>query len=142
VAGERILVVEDESAIADLVAEALRRAGFRAETAPDGDAALTVIEASPPDLVVLDLMLPKLDGWEVCRRMREEERTAAIPVILLTARRDERDVVAGLEIGADDYLRKPFSLAELIARVRARLGEGRAPQPGRRRSSTALSTWT
>ncbi len=129
-AGERILVVEDESAIADLVAEALRRAGFRAETAPDGDAALTVIEASPPDLVVLDLMLPKLDGWEVCRRMREEERTAAIPVILLTARRDERDVVAGLEIGADDYLRKPFSLAELIARVRARL-RGRAGAPAR-----------
>ena len=119
--GERILVVEDERSIADLVAEALRRQGYRVETAGDGDQALEVAETTLPDLVILDLMLPKLDGWEVCRRLREEETTRRIPIIMLTARRDEKDVVAGLELGADDYLRKPFSLAELLARVKAHL---------------------
>ena len=119
--GERILVVEDERSIADLVAEALKRQGYRVETAGDGDQALEAAETTLPDLIILDLMLPKLDGWEVCRRLREEETTKRIPVIMLTARRDEKDVVAGLELGADDYLRKPFSLAELLARVKAHL---------------------
>lgn len=120
-AGERILVVEDEAAIADLVAEGLRRQGFRPEKVHDGDQALEMIETTRPDLVVLDLMLPGLDGWEICRRMKESPATKEIPVIMLTARRDERDVVAGLELGADDYLRKPFSLLELTARVKALL---------------------
>ena len=119
--GERILVVEDERSIADLVAEALKRQGYRVETAGDGDQALEAAETTLPDLIILDLMLPKLDGWEVCRRLREEETTRRIPIIMLTARRDEKDVVAGLELGADDYLRKPFSLAELLARVKAHL---------------------
>ena len=119
--GERILVVEDERSIADLVAEALKRQGYRVETAGDGDQALEAAESTLPDLIILDLMLPKLDGWEVCRRLREEETTRRIPIIMLTARRDEKDVVAGLELGADDYLRKPFSLAELLARVKAHL---------------------
>ena len=119
--GERILVVEDERSIADLVAEALKRQGYRVETAGDGDQALEAAETTLPDLIILDLMLPKLDGWEVCRRLREEDTTKRIPVIMLTARRDEKDVVAGLELGADDYLRKPFSLAELLARVKAHL---------------------
>ena len=119
--GERILVVEDERSIADLVAEALKRQGYRVETAGDGDQALEAAESTLPDLIILDLMLPKLDGWEVCRRLREEDTTRRIPIIMLTARRDEKDVVAGLELGADDYLRKPFSLAELLARVKAHL---------------------
>ena len=119
--GERILVVEDERSIADLVAEALKRQGYRVETAGDGDQALEAAETTLPDLIILDLMLPKLDGWEVCRRLREEDTTRRIPIIMLTARRDEKDVVAGLELGADDYLRKPFSLAELLARVKAHL---------------------
>lgn len=120
-AGERILVVEDEAAIAGLVAEGLRRQGFRPEKVHNGDQALEMIDTTRPDLVILDLMLPGLDGWEICRRMKESPETKEIPVIMLTARRDERDVVAGLELGADDYLRKPFSLLELTARVKALL---------------------
>ena len=120
-AGERILVVEDESAIVDIVCRALRRHGYETESAGDGDAALDKAATLRPDLVILDLMLPKMDGWEVCRRLRAMPETASTPVIKLTARRDERDVLEGLEIGADDYIKKPFSLAELVARVRALL---------------------
>ena len=120
-AGERILVVEDESAIVDIVCRALRRHGYETESAGDGDAALDKAATLRPDLVILDLMLPKMDGWEVCRRLRAMPETASTPVIMLTARRDERDVLEGLEIGADDYIKKPFSLAELVARVRALL---------------------
>ena len=120
-AGERILVVEDESAIVDIVCRALRRHGYETESAGDGDAALDKAATLRPDLVILDLMLPKMDGWEVCRRLRAMPETASTPVIMLTARRDERDVLDGLEIGADDYIKKPFSLAELVARVRALL---------------------
>ena len=120
-AGERILVVEDESAIVDIVCRALRRHGYETESAGDGDAALDKAATLRPDLVILDLMLPKMDGWEVCRRLRATPETASAPVIMLTARRDERDVLEGLEIGADDYIKKPFSLAELVARVRALL---------------------
>lgn len=119
--GERILVVEDEITIAELVVEGLKRQGFRAEMSTDGDSALERIESTLPDLVILDLMLPGLDGWEVCRRMKGTPRTRDIPVIMLTARRDERDVISGLELGADDYMRKPFSLLELVARVKALL---------------------
>ena len=120
-AGERILVVEDESAIVDIVCRALRRHGYETESAGDGDAALDKAATLRPDLVILDLMLPKMDGWEVCRRLRAMPETASTPVIMLTARRDERDVLEGLKIGADDYIKKPFSLAELVARVRALL---------------------
>jgi len=118
-AGERILVVDDELAISELVSEALKRQGFRVETASDGDSALEKAETTLPDLILLDLMLPKLDGWEVCRRLKNQPSTKRIPIMMLTARRDEREVIAGLEIGADDYLKKPFSLGELIARVKA-----------------------
>jgi DNA-binding response OmpR family regulator len=119
--GERILVVEDESAIVDIVCRALKRHGYETESASDGDTALDMASTLRPDLVILDLMLPKMDGWEVCRRLRSMPEVAATPVIMLTARRDERDVVEGLELGADDYMKKPFSLAELVARVRALL---------------------
>lgn len=119
--GGRILVIEDERTIAELVADALKRWGYRADIAADGDEGLDRAETTLPDLVILDLMLPGLDGWEVCRRLKGNSATRGIPVIMLTARRDERDVVAGLELGADDYLKKPFSMTELVARVRALL---------------------
>jgi two-component system phosphate regulon response regulator PhoB/two-component system alkaline phosphatase synthesis response regulator PhoP len=125
----RILIIEDEQTIAELVGDSLKRWGYRVETASDGDEGLAVAESTLPDLVILDLMLPGLDGWEICRRLKQNAVTRDIPVIMLTARRDERDVVAGLEIGADDYLRKPFSMSELVARVRALLRRaGRGPE--------------
>ena len=118
---ERILVVEDETTIGDLIAEGLRRHGYLVERAGDGDTALDMAETLIPDLIVLDLMLPGMDGWEICRRMRQYRKTRDVPILMLTARRDERDVVAGLELGADDYMKKPFSMNELMARVKALL---------------------
>jgi DNA-binding response OmpR family regulator len=118
---ERILVVEDEKTIAELVAEALKRRGYRVEMAHDGDNGLLAAETSLPDLVILDVMLPGMDGWEVCRRIRENPSTRNIPVLMLTARREERDLLAGFDVGADDYMKKPFSVNELAARVRSLL---------------------
>ncbi|MCX7827693.1 MAG: response regulator transcription factor [Thermanaerothrix sp.] len=117
----RVLVVEDEESIAEVLSEALRRQGYRVMVARDGDQGLEMALSALPDLIVLDVMLPKMDGWEVCRRIREDRKGRKIPIIMLTARRDERDAVAGLEAGADDYVRKPFSMPELLARVRSRL---------------------
>ncbi len=127
---ERILVVEDEKTIAELVAEALKRRGYRVETVHDGDSGLHAAETSLPDLVILDVMLPGMDGWEICRRIRENSATRDIPVLMLTARREERDLIAGFDVGADDYMKKPFSVNELAARVRSllrRSGTGRTP---------------
>jgi len=118
---ERILVVEDEQAIVEIVSQALKRHGFDVTTANDGDTALDMAYSLRPDLIILDIMLPRMDGWEVCRRLKSEAETKNIPIIMLTARREERDVVEGLELGADDYMKKPFSLAELMARVKALL---------------------
>ena len=115
----RILVVDDEPAIVDLVRQLLMRRGHDVVTASDGDAALQAIYDLRPDLVVLDLMLPKLSGWEVCRRVKEDKEVRGIPILMLTARREDRDLVEGLELGADDYVKKPFSTAELGARVEA-----------------------
>ena len=117
----RILVVEDDPDIASLVERYLEKAGFAIERASNGRDALQTIASKPPDLVVLDLMLPQVDGLEVCRRLRAGERTAAIPVIMLTARAEESERIVGLELGADDYLAKPFSPNELVTRVRALL---------------------
>ncbi|SCF17926.1 two-component system, OmpR family, response regulator MtrA [Micromonospora purpureochromogenes] len=114
----RVLLVEDDASIREVTALGLRRAGFRVSTAVDGRAALAAWRAQPVDLVVLDVMLPGLDGLEVCREIR---RTSSVPILMLTARTDTIDVVVGLECGADDYLRKPFDLPELVARVRAGL---------------------
>ncbi|MEU5940563.1 response regulator transcription factor [Micromonospora sp. NPDC047548] len=114
----RVLLVEDDASIREVTALGLRRAGFRVATAVDGRAALAAWRAQPIDLVVLDVMLPGLDGLEVCREIR---RTSSVPILMLTARTDTIDVVVGLECGADDYLRKPFDLPELVARVRAGL---------------------
>jgi len=123
---ERILVVEDEEALSDILRDALKRHGYKVERAFDGDTGLEMAEKLLPDLIILDIMLPQMDGWEVCRRLKENKKTSAIPIILLTARRDEQDVVAGLDLGADDYIRKPFSLIELAARVRSVLRRSKA----------------
>ena len=117
----RILVVEDDPDIADLVVRYLDKAGFVSERVASGREALTAIAARPPDLLVLDLMLPHLDGLEVCRLVRGNQATAALPIIMLTARAEESERIVGLEVGADDYLAKPFSPNELVARVRALL---------------------
>jgi two-component system alkaline phosphatase synthesis response regulator PhoP len=117
----RILVVEDDPDIAELVARYLDKAGYASERAASGREALAAITARPPDLLVLDLMLPHVDGLEVCRVIRGNNAVAGLPIIMLTARADESDRIVGLELGADDYLAKPFSPNELVARVRALL---------------------
>src|SRR5437016_14472002 len=120
-----VLVVEDEPDIRHLIAHHLGREGFRCREAATGAEALRAVRTSMPDLVVLDLMLPEMDGLEVCRRLRGDAGTAAIPIIMLTAKSDEVDRVVGLELGADDYIAKPFSPKELVARVRAVLRRAR-----------------
>jgi two-component system response regulator MtrA len=114
----RVLVVEDDPSIREVTALGLRAAGFEVETAADGLEALERWRADGPDLVLLDVMLPRLDGLEVCRAIRRE---STLPIVMLTARGDTIDVVVGLESGADDYLRKPFEMPELVARGRAAL---------------------
>jgi phosphate regulon transcriptional regulator PhoB len=130
-----VLVVEDEPDIRDLIVHHLVREGFRCRTATTGAEALQRVRTATPDLVVLDLMLPEMDGFEVCRRLRSAAATAAIPIIMLTAKADEIDRVVGLEMGADDYVGKPFSPKELVARVRAVL---RRTRPGEATRSIAV----
>ena len=115
---EKILVVDDEIALQETLTYNLKKEGYLVEVAGDGIAALELFRSSKPDLVILDVMLPGMDGFEVCRTLRQESNT---PVLMLTARDDEIDRVVGLEVGADDYLPKPFSMRELIARVKALL---------------------
>ena len=124
-AGGDILIAEDDRRIASLVAMYLEREGFATRIAPDGRAALADAQEAPPRLVILDLMLPGIDGWEVCRELR---RRSDVPILMLTARDDEIDRVTGLTLGADDYVVKPFSPRELVARVKAILRRAR-PQP-------------
>ena len=117
-----ILVVEDETDIANLIKHSLERApDFVVTVATTGDAAMQALTDNPPDLLVLDLNLPVISGTDICRRVRGSARTAQLPIIMLTARTDEADRVAGLDLGADDYVTKPFSTAEFQARVRAQL---------------------
>ena len=115
----RLLVVEDDEDILELVAYNLVKAGYRVTRAATGREALARVAEEPPDLVVLDLMLPETDGTEVCRRLKGDANTSAIPVVMLTAKGEESDIVAGLELGADDYITKPFSPKVLLARIRA-----------------------
>ena len=115
-AKETILVVDDEKNIVELVKLYLEKEGYHVESAYDGAETLAKMKSVQPDLVVLDLMLPEIDGWEVCRRVRGE---SDVPIIMLTARNDDVDKIVGLEMGADDYLTKPFNPRELLARVRA-----------------------
>ena len=116
---EKIAVVEDDAAIQRVLELALKSAGYRVETAGAGDLGLDLVQRTHSDLVLLDLMLPGLDGLTVCRRLRADPGTAAIPIIIITAKGEERDVVAGLDAGANDYVTKPFSKAILLARIRA-----------------------
>jgi len=117
-AGEQILVVDDEKSIAEAVRYNLVKAGFRVATAADGETAIRRCREEPPDLVLLDLMLPKADGLQVCRTLKQDARTRGVPIIMLTVKGEETDKVVGLELGADDYLTKPFSPRELVARVK------------------------
>ncbi|MEY2633625.1 MAG: hypothetical protein RIR00_2279 [Pseudomonadota bacterium] len=123
----QILVVEDEPAIQELIAANLQLAGHRVLRADDAEAALRLVREAVPDAILLDWMLPGLSGLQLARRLRSEERTRDVPIIMLTARSEEVDKVAGLEAGADDYVTKPFSPRELLARIKAVLRR-RAPQ--------------
>jgi DNA-binding response OmpR family regulator len=128
-AEEKILLVDDEAHITELARLYLKREGYRCISAGDGLSALEAVSRESPALMVLDIMLPQLDGYEVCRRLRAEENP--IPIIMLTARDDDIDKIVGLEMGADDYLTKPFNPRELVARVRAILRRNqRLSQPG------------
>jgi DNA-binding response OmpR family regulator len=123
-APSRILVVDDDATVSEVVARYLQREGFVVETVADGRTALDRALSEPPDLVVLDLMLPGIDGLEICRRLRA---LAPVPIVILTARGQESDRIIGLDLGADDYVAKPFSTKELVARVRAVLRRARGP---------------
>jgi DNA-binding response OmpR family regulator len=125
-----VLLVDDEDSVQKLLTYPLEREGYRVVQARDGEEALDLYRAEPVDLVILDLMLPRLDGLAVCRRLREEE--SAVPIIMLTARGDEGDKVLGLELGADDYITKPFSIREFMSRVRALLRRAQLSHAGNR----------
>ena len=116
-----ILVVDDEAILVDTIAYNLEQAGYQVITAADGASALEAARRTTPDLIILDIMLPETDGLEVCRQLRRESNTATTPIMMLTAKGDEIDKVVGLEVGADDYVTKPFGRRELLARVRALL---------------------
>jgi DNA-binding response OmpR family regulator len=129
-----ILIVEDDKDIADLIARSMHKAGHVTDIAASGTAVLPSVKARPPDLILLDLMLPGMDGLLVCQALRGDPATAAIPIIMLTARGEEGERITGLELGADDYITKPFSPRELSARVAALLRRAQrtaaAPTPG------------
>jgi len=126
----RIVLIEDEKNIAELVRYNVEREGYRVAVASDGEEGLRLVEQDQPDIVLLDLLLPRVDGLEVCRRLKQGQRTRTIPIIMLTAKAGETDKVTGLELGADDYVTKPFSPRELIARIHVvlrRRAEATAP---------------
>src|SRR5918995_7232992 len=130
----RILIVEDDPDIRDLISLYLRKAGHSVDTLSQGGAVVPRLRSEPADLIVLDLMLPGMGGLEICQALRNDPATARLPVIMLTARSDESDRVAGLELGADDYVTKPFSPKELVARVAAllrRVSNADIPAAGR-----------
>ncbi len=116
---KKIYIVEDEKDIADIIRHYLKNAGYTVEEFDDGEKALRRIHVSVPDLLLLDLMLPGMDGLELCRLLRSEPATKKLPIIMLTAKGEETDKIVGLEMGADDYITKPFSPKELVARVKA-----------------------
>ncbi len=122
----RVLVVDDDPHLREVVAFALRQAGFEVEEAVNGREALAAVARAAPALIVLDLVMPELDGFEVCREVR---KTSALPIVFLSSRDDEVDRILGLELGGDDYVSKPFSPRELVARVKAVLRRGKAPEP-------------
>ena len=120
-AKEKILIVDDEESILELLRYNLEKNGYRVDTADTGEDAIAAARASHPDLVILDLMLPGIDGLEVCKILKNDPNTSRVPILMLTAKGEDADIVTGLELGADDYVTKPFSINVLIARVRALL---------------------
>lgn len=117
-ANERILIVDDEEDVLELVQYNLEQSGYHVETATSGEQALTYSKKKTPDLIILDLMLPGIDGLEVCKQLKSDVKTEGVPIIMLTAKGEEADIVTGLELGADDYVTKPFSPKVLVARIR------------------------
>jgi two-component system phosphate regulon response regulator PhoB len=128
-AQENILVVEDEDDIRELLRYNLAKEGYRVSAAASGEEALQAVRDSLPDLVLLDLMLPEMNGLEVCRAFKQDLRTRKLPIVMLTAKGEEADIVVGLELGADDYVTKPFSLRVLLARLRAVLRRSKSAPP-------------
>lgn len=128
-ANEKILVVDDEEHILELIKFNLESAGYQVVTAENGEDALRLCSEEKPDLVLLDIMLPGIDGLEVCRRLKSQKETMLIPIIMITAKGEEVDKIIGLELGADDYITKPFSVRELVARVKALLRRARLSIP-------------
>jgi phosphate regulon transcriptional regulator PhoB len=124
---KRVLIIEDDRDIVELVRYNLANEGFQVSAAADGSAGLAAVKKSPPDVVLLDLMLPKLSGLEICKEIRRDPALNRLPILMLTARSDEADRVVGLEMGADDYVTKPFSPRELVARVKALLRRAEPP---------------
>jgi two-component system phosphate regulon response regulator PhoB len=122
---EKILIIEDEKDVLDLIDYNLSKEGYIVRTAKTGEAGLEITNKELPDLIILDLMLPGIDGLEICRTLKKTSRTDSIPIVMLTAKGEESDIVTGLELGADDYITKPFSTKVLIARVRAILRRGK-----------------
>ena len=125
----RVLIVDDEEDLVELVRYNLEQEGFQVSSALDGESGIAAAFREIPDAIIIDLMLPGIDGLEVCRRLRNDARTARIPIIILTAKSAELDRILGLELGADDYVTKPFSPRELLARIKAVLRRASAPQP-------------
>jgi len=127
VAREKILIVEDDADIVEMIDYNLKKEGYRTVSVLNGEDAIPLAKRERPDLVILDLLLPGIDGLEVCRTLKEKEMTAQIPIIILTAKSQETDKIVGLELGADDYITKPFSPRELIARMKAVLRRSKTP---------------
>lgn len=123
-----VMIVEDEASLITMLRYNLEKEGYNVTEANDGEEALSVADETPPDAVILDWMLPRMSGIEVCRQLRRKTETRSVPIIMLTARTDETDKVRGLNVGADDYMTKPFSMPELIARVRALLRRAKPAQ--------------
>src|SRR6266513_4431933 len=125
--GKKVLIIEDETDVSDLLSLNLRKAGFRISTAADGASGLQKARDDRPDFIVLDLMLPKMSGLEVCRILKSDTATSHTPILMLTARAEEIDRIVGLELGADDYVTKPFSPREVVLRAQAILRRGETP---------------
>src|SRR5499426_3403958 len=132
--GRKVLIIEDESDVADLLEMGLRKAGFKSATATDGASGLQKARDNRPDCIILDLMLPKMSGLEVCRILKGDAATAHIPILMLTAKAEEVDRIVGLEFGADDYVTKPFSPREVMLRIKAILRRGTAEETDERLS--------
>jgi DNA-binding response OmpR family regulator len=136
----KILVVDDEPVLVETIAYNLQQAGYQVTTAVDGASALEAARRETPDLVILDILLPEMDGLEVCRQLRREHTTSTTPIMMLTAKGDEIDKVVGLEVGADDYVTKPFGRRELLARVRALLRRADYPSSHEEQPAQEAST--